>query len=148
MTDLYDEWWTQRAAISEACRRGGHVLITGLGLALVVDSMLRTSSSRVERVTVVEASEDVISLVAPSVRETWAERIEIVHASAFDWNPPTGSRYSVGWHDIWDNPQEDSVEGEMQELEKRYSPFCDWQGSWPRDYLAAVDESSRQLGGW
>jgi spermidine synthase len=148
MTDLYDEWWTQKAAMTEACLRGGDVLITGLGLALVVDSILRSPDSKVETVTVVEASEEVINLVGPHVLARLADRLEIVQGSAFDWDPPVDTRYSVIWHDIWDNPQDVAVEREIQTLEGRYASFCDWQGSWPRDYLAAVDESTQQLGGW
>lgn len=41
MTDLYEEWWTQRRAIEEARRRGGDVLLTGLGLGLIAEAILR-----------------------------------------------------------------------------------------------------------
>lgn len=148
MTDLYDEWWTQKLAMEEACRRGGDVLITGLGLGLVVESMLRSPASPVERVTVVEASAEVIELVGPHLMARLGRRLNIVRASAFTWDPPGGARYSVGWHDIWDNPQDASVEDEMRALEERYASVCDWQGSWPREYLTAVETSTQELGGW
>jgi len=66
MTDLYDEWWTQRMAIEQAGVRGGDVLVTGLGLGLVATSMLEFPERRVKRVVVIERSTDVIRLVAPS----------------------------------------------------------------------------------
>ena len=49
MTDLYDEWWTQQAGVAEALARGGEVLITGLGLGLVAEAMLRPVGGRIEQ---------------------------------------------------------------------------------------------------
>lgn len=137
MTDLREEWWTQRLAIAEACLRGGHVLVTGLGLGLVAESMLQTPGSRVEKITIVEASRDVMALVAEHLESKYAGRIEVVHGSAFDWEPPDGVHYSVGWHDIWPNPHDSKRWPEMETLEAHYRPYCDWQGSWVRDYLEA-----------
>lgn len=137
MTDLYDEWFTQREGIAESCRRGGRVLVTGLGLGLVVDSMLGTPGSRVERITVVELSEDVVRLVAPHLRERWGERVEVVCADAFTWRPPAGARYSVGWHDVWPDPHGTAVEAEVAAIEAHYRGVCDWQGSWPSSYREA-----------
>ena len=74
MTDLYEEWWTQKSAIDEACRRGGHLLITGLGLGMIVESVLRPAESAVERVTVLELSPDVIALVAPHLARRFGDR--------------------------------------------------------------------------
>lgn len=137
MTDLYDEWWTQRSAIGEALKRGGGVLVTGLGIGMVVEAMLRPPGSPVTKVTVIEAAADVVRLVAPYLVAKYQKRIEIVHADAFEWRPSPGSRFTVGWHDIWPNPYEERCTEEMLRLESAYSSYCDWQGSWPRDYLAA-----------
>jgi len=71
MTDLYDEWWTQRSAIDQARERGGDVLITGLGLGLVVASILEPPGGRVKRVLVIERSADVIGLVAHQLESRW-----------------------------------------------------------------------------
>ncbi len=128
MTDQVDEWWTQRPAIIEATRRGGRVLLTGLGLGLVAESML--NAPIVERVVIVEASSDVIALVGPFLEDRYGPRIEIVHASAFDWAPQPGARFTVGWHDIWENPVAPECEPEERELVARYGPYCDWQGTW------------------
>lgn len=137
MTDLYYEWWTQRRAILEASSRGGNVLVTGLGLGLVVESMLGDPECSVERVTVVEQSPDVIRLVAPYLSEKFGARVEIVEGSAFDWSPGTGSRFTVGWHDIWPNPHDQERWPEMDVLEERFAPYCEWQGSWTREHLSA-----------
>ena len=142
MTDLRNEWWTQRVAIDEACERGGAVLVTGLGLGLVAEGMLRTPGSKVEHVTVIEASADVVQLVGPHLQERLADRLDIVCADAFEWQPPPGNRYTVGWHDIWPNPQAPEAMRETALLEKRFEPLCDWQGSWAREYLATLERTA------
>jgi hypothetical protein len=136
MTDLYDEWWTQRIAIEQARVRGGDVLITGLGLGLVVASMLEPPGCRVRRVVVVERSSDVIGLVAPALENRYGKQFEVINADAFEWLPPIRQRFSVAWHDIWPNPHEPGVLAQAERLESRYQPCCDWQGNWVRDYLA------------
>ena len=138
MTDLYDEWYTQRAGIAEALQRGGEVLITGLGLGLVAEAMLRPPESAVTRVTIVELSADVIALTAPYLQARYPGRLEIVQGDAFTWNPPVGRHFSVGWHDIWPDPYPATNTAEMAYLKERYRPWCGWQGFWPREYLQAV----------
>lgn len=138
MTDLYDEWWTQRRAIEEAATRGGDILVTGLGLGLVVESILRLPGDPVRTATVVEQSADVIALVAPHLEARYPGRLDIVHADALTWIPESGRRFTIGWHDIWPNPYAAECESEMLRLESRFEPHCDWQGSWPREYLAAT----------
>ncbi len=134
MTDLYDEWYTQKVAIDQACQRGGHVLIGGLGLGLVVESLLRTPDATVERITVVEKSPEVIELVAAHLLERYQGRLEVIEADVFTWQPPEGAHYSVIWHDIWPNPQAPETLPEMDSLEARYGPLSDWHGCWPREY--------------
>lgn len=141
MTDLYEEWWTQRRAIAEAWARGGRVLITGLGLGLVVDAILARAGSPVERVTIVEQSPDVIRLVADPLQARHPGRVEIVQADALTWLPPDGARYTVGWHDIWPNPYDASILPEMDEAERRYAPYCDWQACWAREWAQSRRES-------
>ncbi len=133
MTDLYDEWWTQRDALREAAR-GGEILITGLGLGLIAEAVLRRWSARVSRITILELSADVIRLVAPYLAARYGERIEILAADAFSWVPPAGRRFTVGWHDIWPNPHAAEVDEEMARLRARHADWCDWQGFWPEAY--------------
>ncbi len=134
MTDLYDEWWTQRAPIEQAHRRGGQVLMSGLGLGLVFESILRPPEGRVQQITVLEASEDVIQLVAGHMRKRYADRLQIIHADAFTWQPPKDARYSVVWHDIWPNPFA-VPEAEVEKLHQHYAPYADWQDSWTSKYF-------------
>lgn len=137
MTDLYDEWWTQRDALREAAARGGEILITGLGLGLIAEAMLRRPDSPVSRITILELSSDVIRLVAPHLLERYPGRLEIVEADAFRWTPPAGRRFSVGWHDIWPNPHAPEVEDEVERLRAHHAGWCDWQGFWPVSYHRA-----------
>jgi hypothetical protein len=139
MTDLYDEWWTQRVAILEACRRGGSLLVTGLGLGLVVESILGADRGRVRAITVLEQSPDVIRLIAPTLLARYPGRLRVEQADAFGWQPLPGRRFDLVWHDIWPNPYAAEVESEMQRLEARYRAHCEWQGCWPREYLWVYD---------
>ena len=134
MTDLYDEWWTQREAIEQSCRRGGQVLITGLGLGLVVESIFKTPHCPVQRITVLEYSRDVIKLVGQHLASRYRERLAIIHADAFTWEPPRNTNFSVIWHDIWPNPHAKNTAVEMGRLAGRFQNCCDWQGFWPKSY--------------
>ena len=138
MTDLYDEWWTQRLGITEAITRGGEILITGLGLGLVAEAILRAAGSRVSRITIIEQSPDVISLVAPFLQSRYPDSLDIINADAFTWAPSDGRRFTVGWHDIWPDPYASRNAAEMEQLALHHSTWCDWQGFWPRTYLEAT----------
>ena len=135
MTDLYEEWWSQRPAMEEAVRRGGDVLVTGLGLGMVAETILGAEAP-VSSVTVVEASEEVIDLVGTHLEARHPSRLCVVHADAFEWVPPPGTRYSVAWHDIWPSPFDPRGFAESRELIARYAPYADWQGSWVLEYRA------------
>ncbi len=152
MTDLYDEWWTQHRAIDEALSRGGEVLVTGLGLGLVIESILGPARSTVHRITVIEQSRDVIGLVAPYLHARYPGRVDVIEADAFAWCPPPGLHFTVGWHDIWPDPYAARCQPEMRALEARYAAICHWQGSWPREYLREIDGTLRPRGsdppGW
>ncbi len=140
MTDLYDEWWTQRRAIERARSVGGRVLITGLGLGMVVEAILATPApAEVTSITVLEQSTDVISLVAAQLHRQFGQRIEIVHADAFSWRPSDGVRFDTVWHDIWPDPDAHHVDADMAMLREHHEPWSEWQGFWPSDYREALD---------
>ena len=105
----------------------GHVLINGLGLGMVLTAIL--NKTEVESVTVIEASEEVIKLVAPSFSDS--PRVNIIHANAFDYKPLKGQRFNAVWHDIWDFICADNLP-EMRKLHRKYVRRSDWQGSWCR----------------
>ena len=119
--DLLGAYW-------EVEKRCGHVLINGLGLGSFLKGIL--SLSNLKSVTVIEVSEDVIKLVAPAYKKD--SRVQILHANAFEFKPPKGKRYSVVWHDIWDDICGDNLP-DMHKLHRKYGRRADWQGSWCRE---------------
>lgn len=114
-------------------KRGGKILINGLGLGIVLTQILK--SEGITSITVIEKSKDVIKLVAPYFSQE--KRIEVIHADAFTWKPPKGTRYRVVWHDIWTTLCEDNLP-EMTKLKRKYGKRCGWQGCW-------AEESIRKL---
>lgn len=105
------------------------VLINGLGLGIVLKMALE--QPHIERLDVVEISPEVIRLVAPYYDDP---RVSIHQADAYILQWPTGQRWDVVWHDIWDDICTDNLEG-MGKLHRRYGRRCEWQGSWQREYL-------------
>jgi len=127
MSDTPDEIHDHSAAIHKAT---GRCLINGLGLGVVARAMLMKSD--VEHVTVIEKSADVIDLISPHLPH--ADKLTIVHADCFEFQPRKGSRWNVVWHDIWDDLCEDNLP-EMHRLHRKYGRRCDWQSSWGRTYI-------------
>lgn len=109
-------------AAADSCR---NVLINGLGLGIAIERTIRL----VDHITVVEKSEDVIALVGEHYRQKYGDKVEIIHADAFEYQPPENIRYGAVWHDIWDNICSDNLP-EMNNLEAKYTPYADWQGCW------------------
>ena len=127
MSDTPDEMRDHYPAVRHA---RDHVLINGLGLGMVLATILKKSD--VARVTVIEISDDLIQLVGPHYMGD--PRVEIVHADAFEYQPPRGARYGAVWHDIWDDLCGDNLEP-MTRLKRKYGRRADWQGCWGEDYI-------------
>jgi len=119
----------------------GHVLINGLGIGMVLlNCMLK---EEVERATVVELSQDVIDLVAPTYKAMFGERIEIVHADAMTYAPPKNFKYGAVWHDIWPTISADNYP-DMKYLHRRYGRRCEWQWSWCREEVERLVRQERE----
>ncbi len=95
MEDSAHELRTHLGFVMHAC---GHVLVTGLGLGCVVRGLL--ANPRVEQVTCIENSPDVLKLVAPHMP---GERLTIVEADALEWTAKNKQRFDCAWHDLWTN---------------------------------------------
>jgi len=104
------------------------VLINGLGLGVALTEILKSEAPK--DITVIEKSEDVIKLSAPTFLKD--PRVTIIHADAFEWKPPKGKRYNAVWHDIWDNICADNLPG-MTKLHRKYGRRTDWQNSWAKE---------------
>lgn len=105
----------------------GRVLIHGLGLGMVLKAVL--AKPDVTHVDVVEISEDVIRLVAPSYADP---RVRIRHGDALTYRWPVGFSWDAVWHDVWDNICGDNLPS-MKTLHRRYGKRTRWQGSWARE---------------
>jgi len=120
----------------------GDALINGLGLGVALKMVMEY----VDSVTVIEASEDVIKLCAPTYAND--PKVNIIHADAFTWKPPKGMKYKCVWHDIWDDVCADNLP-DMHKLHRRYGRRCEWQGSWCRalceDLKVEEDEMQRHF---
>jgi hypothetical protein len=117
----------------------GHVLINGLGLGMCLAAVL--AKPVVIKATVVEIDTDVIALVSPHYAHD--PRVEIVHASAFDYQPPKDVRYGAVWHDIWDEISEENLP-EMARLHRKYGRRTDWQASWGKDTIERQRRADRR----
>lgn len=118
-------------------RATGKILINGLGLGMALTAILKKTD--IESVRVIELAREVIELVGPSFRDD--PRVNIIQASAFDYQPKKGERFNAVWHDIWDAICSDNLP-EMHKLHRKYARRADWQGSWCR----AECERLRELG--
>lgn len=122
MSDTPDE---RRDHYAPVFRAEGHVLINGLGIGMVLAAALK--KPEVIKATVVEIDPDVIALVGPFYLAD--SRVQIIAASAFDYQPPKGEKYGMVWHDIWEHICGDNLP-EMTKLKRKYGRRADWQGCW------------------
>jgi hypothetical protein len=106
----------------------GEALILGLGLGMVANGLLVNNPDL--KVTVIEKSADVIALVQDHYKAKFGDRFNVIHADAFEWKPPKGTRYALLWGDIWDTITSDNLP-EMAVLHRRFK--ADWKGSWAKD---------------
>src|SRR5262245_28038668 len=110
------------------------VVINGLGLGMVLQAAL--SFDHVEHVDVVELDERVIKLIGPHY--TKDPRVAIIHADAYDqmsrW--PRGTRWDVGWSDIWPDMCADDL-ADMARLRRSYGRRCSWHDCWGRQEILA-----------
>jgi hypothetical protein len=104
----------------------GNILINGLGLGVVITELL--SKKDIQSITVIEASDDVIKLVAPSFNDP---RLTIIHADAYTYQPPKNAAYDFVWHDIWDYICADNLP-QMSRLHRKYGKRAKWQDSWAK----------------
>ena len=125
----------------------GRVLLTGLGLGLCLQALLR--KAEIEHVTVVEDNADVLAIVAPHYQEQFGvSRMSLILADAFTWQPPAGTRFDIGYHDIWPLaagfywPQHVA-------LFEQYAGCCTKQDSWRTAWMRArwEAEAGTQTGG-
>jgi spermidine synthase len=124
MSDTPMEWQTNQALIRQA---HGDVLIAGLGIGMVLGPVL--AKDDVDTVTVLEASDDVIALVAPYYKHP---KLTIRHADAFKWR--TRRYFDAMYFDIWPSISDENL-GDMEKLFHRYDKNLargGWMDAWER----------------
>lgn len=135
----------QRSNTGVVLQARGDVLIAGLGIGMILVPIL--AKKEVQSVTVVEKFDSVIDLVKPQLQGIpGAEKLNVVHADIFTWQPPKGQKWDVIYFDIWPEISEENL-AEMATLHQKYKgrkkPKA-WMQSWQRDRLKARREQSQR----
>lgn len=115
----------------------GSVLINGLGLGCVVKVLL--DKPEITKITVIEKSRDVINLILPHFND---DRLNVIHADAFEYVPPKGEKFTAVWHDIWDYICADNLK-EMSTLHRKYGRKSEWQDSWAKPQCQRLMRNER-----
>jgi hypothetical protein len=129
MWDTLGEIVDHREVMEQIRRRGGRVLIHGLGLGMILKFAL--AQDNVSHVDVVELDREVIELVGRYYRDP---RLTLHQGDARSYRWPRGSRWTVVWHDIWGDYEVENLK-EMAALHRSFARRADWQGSWSREHL-------------
>jgi hypothetical protein len=107
----------------------GDVLVTGLGLGMVAEQLLKRDE--VSTVTIIEQSRDVWRLVAPILMTRYGKRLTVIVDDAYSYTP--SQRYDMAWHDIWDDISTENLP-KMARLEQHYAPFVGYQQFWSKSF--------------
>jgi hypothetical protein len=107
--------------------RARRVLINGLGIGMIVQAAL--ALDHVEHIDVVEIDPRVAALVGPHYTKSGRVTIHVADAYEQTRRWPTGTRWDVGWSDIWPDMCADNLPG-MAKLNRSYGRRCAWHACW------------------
>lgn len=119
-----------RIATTEARR----VVVNGLGLGMIVKGAL--ALPHVEHIDVVEANPRIAALVGPHYEASGRVTVHVADAYAQMKRWPSGTRWDVGWSDIWPDLCADYLPG-MARLNRSYARRCDWHACWGQSEIRA-----------
>lgn len=143
MSDTQMEQRTNRDAVKLA---HGDVLIGGLGIGMIVLPMLEDPT--VDTVTVIEKHQDVIDLVAPTLK-AWpngGQKLTVLQGDVKTWRPATkGRHWDLIYFDIWIGLCTDQVD-EMKALHLAFRPHVRAGGrvtSWEYEHLRDLKRAGR-----
>jgi hypothetical protein len=108
------------------------VLINGLGLGMIVKAALTLPS--IEHIDVVEIDPRVATLVGPHYEKSGRVTVHVADAYEQMKRWPAGTRWDVGWSDIWPSLCADYLPA-MARLNRSYGQRCDWHACWGRDLI-------------
>lgn len=139
MSDTPDEKRDHSEVFYQAARRGGRILINGLGAGMVLGALLKLEN--VTHIDVVELDERIIKHIGPHYDDP---RVTIHHGDAYTIKWPVGTEWTLAWHDIWLDLSAENFPG-MHRLHRRYGRRVQWQASWGREWLEYQTRNGR---GW
>lgn len=143
MSDTSAEQRDHYGVAYEIRRRGGRVLVGGLGLGMIVAEALR--HDHVTHVDVVEIDPDVAALVGDQYAVDPRVSIHVADMYAMTW--PPGTRWDVAWFDIWADLCTDNLH-DMARLARSYGRRCDWSGYWGKELLQRHRRAEKAQGWW
>ena len=126
--------------ISFVNKAKGKILISGLGMGLLVKTLLE--KPEVENITVIEISPELIELISPYFNDT---RLEIINADIFMWKPNREQKWDYAWHDIWDSICSDNLK-DIKILHRKFKKFVNYQESWCRDACETQLKNDKKYG--
>jgi len=141
MSDTRAEIRDQEGCFRQVRRRGGRILVNGLGLGMFVKACLALPN--VTHVDVVDIDPDVVALIGPHYE---SERCTIHLADAYEIQWPVGSHWTVAWHDIWQTIG--TANGpEITRLKRKYGSRADYQEAWVKGEVKRMKDP-RSMRNW
>ena len=129
MTDSPAEIWDHREPYVKAKQMEAKtVLVVGLGLGVVTRMLM--SLPHIQRIDVLEKSEELINFFYG----TFDDRVILHHGDVFKKRWPVKVKWDIVWIDIWPFISEDN-EKEMNKINKKYWNRCRWIGYWSKHEL-------------
>lgn len=120
----------KRTNMSFCTQAHGDVLIGWLGIGMIILAI--QGKPEVDSITVVELSDDLISLITSQV--SFNQKVQIVQGDVFSWKPEKGQRFDCIYMDIWPYVNSDVYREEMKPLKRKYG-----------HYLKPVEASPRRF---
>lgn len=110
------------------CHAHGDVLIGGLGIGMIILAI--QNKEKVNSVTIIEKSQDVIDMVANQL--PFNSKVRIICDDVFTYKPDR--KYDCIYMDIWNYINSDVYQKEMKPLKRKYG-----------HYLKSLDDSPKRF---
>lgn len=144
MSDTDAEVRDHLPAIRQIERRGGRVLVNGLGIGLIVHAAL--AFENVEHIDIVEVDPEVCEVVGGHYARDSRVQVHCADAHKIEW--PAGARWNVVWSDIWPTITLDDNESRAR-LGRKYSKrVADWHGKWAQEEVDLMKREERRQAWW
>ena len=116
---MSDTGMEKRTNLDFCMNARGDIIVGGLGIGMII--MAVQDKPEVYSITVIEKNQEVIDIVASQL--DFNEKVNIVCADVFEWEPKHGAKYDMVYLDIWSWVNKDIYRKEMQPLKKKYAGF-------------------------